>query len=90
MQSVKKNLAFKLKVKLQGHFFLCQYRGTQSIPPYISKESHDNVTKEDIVNKDTKVRLGNSKKGTQVNDSSVNSKVSQSQKIFHAIKKGTD
>ena len=89
MQSVKKNLAFKLEVKLQGHF-LYQYRGTQSIPPYISKESHDNVTKEDIVNKDTKVRLGNSKKGTQVNDSSVNSKVSQSQKNFHAIKKGTN
>ena len=89
MQSIKKNLAFKLKVKLQGHF-LFLYRETQSIPPYISKESHDNVTKEDIVNKDTKVRLGNSKKGTQVNDSSVNSKVSQSQKNFHAIKKGTN
>jgi len=48
------------------------------------------VTKKDIVNKETKVRLGNSKKGTQVNDSSVNSKISQSQRNFHAIKKGTN
>ena len=68
---------------------MCRYRGTQSIPPYISKESHDNVTKEDIVNKETKVRLGNSKKGTQVNDSSADLKISQSQRNFHAIKKWT-